>query len=411
MQAIIRAENLGKCFKFYQNRWQRLRGSLLTSANHARQMWAVRDLNFELPAGHTLGIIGLNGSGKTTLLQLIAGLLKPTEGSVQARGKLATLLELGGGFQSELTGRENIFVSGGLQGFSKNQIEAKSEDIISFSELEEFIDRPIKHYSAGMLLRLAFATSVIVQPDVLLIDEVFSVGDMAFQHKCAKKFRELQQRGTTIVLVTHDMTAIKSLCHAALLLDHGTQKMLGSPEEVTNHYLEMVTRKIASQEGRMQPVAFHDSEVHRHGTGQGRILTVQVLNQDDQPVSVVSFGEVTTFRFEVEYLVDLPESGLGFYLRDRYGNDIIGVNTFEEKKPLGQRKKGDRVLIDFQLPILLRPGSYSISPGFSYHRSDQNYLDWIDNAAFFEVLKPVDGRSIYGFIHVPSQVSVRLINN
>ncbi len=244
----VRAMDLGKSFRYYDNKWYKLRGALFHSGNHARDFWALRNLNLELPKGTTLGIIGQNGSGKTTFLQLLAGLLKPTEGAVEVHGNLATLLELEGGFQHDLTGRENIFVSCGLRGFSRKKVEQRINDIIGFAELEDFIDHPIKHYSSGMLLRLAFATAIHVEPDVMLIDEVFAVGDMAFQHKCAKKFRELQLKGTTIVLATHDMTAVKSLCHHAILLDGGRTLLTGNPDDVTNRYIQLIADRIAQKE-------------------------------------------------------------------------------------------------------------------------------------------------------------------
>ncbi|MCI0443191.1 ABC transporter ATP-binding protein [bacterium] len=426
--SLIEIRNLGKRFRFYSNRWAKLRGSLLPGSNHAQELWALRDINLNVHRGTTLGVIGFNGSGKTTLLQILASLLKPTEGSVSVRGRLATLLELGSSFQSETTGRENIFVSAGLSGFSRRDIERKVDGIIAFSELEEFIDRPVKHYSSGMLMRLAFATAINVQPDVLLIDEVFAVGDMAFQHKCTRKLRQLQDHGATIVIVTHDMLAVKSLCNLALLLDHGKTVSFGNPEDVTNKYLSLTAEKIKLQDsngnGHMKSnpaiesntSAHHFAEslvetpkMHRHGSGEAKIRAVQILNSKSEPLDVISFGEEVSFLFHIEYFEDVQESGLGFYLRDRYGNDILGINTFEEKQDLGSRKKGDRVIVEFKLLIYLRPGSYSLSPGLSYHRSEPRYLDWIDNALFFQVDRPSSGRHVYGFMHVQNQVSVQLI--
>lgn len=426
--ALIEVRNLGKRFRFYSSRWAKLRGSLLPGSNHAQELWALRDINLALHRGTTLGVIGFNGSGKTTLLQILACLLKPTEGSVSVRGRLATLLELGSSFQSETTGRENIFVSAGLSGFTRRDIEKKVDEIIAFSELEEFIDRPVKHYSSGMLMRLAFATAINVQPDVLLIDEVFAVGDMAFQHKCTRKLRQLQDHGATIVIVTHDMLAVKSLCNLALLLDHGKTVLFGNPDDVSNEYLSLTAKKIALQDsngnGHSKPVQQIHSEVsnhafqetlvespkmHRHGSGEAKIRAVQILDSESKPVDVVSFGEAVSFLFHIEYLEDVQESGLGFYLRDKYGNDILGINTFEEQQDLGSRKKGDRLIVEFKLPIFLRPGSYSVSPGLSYHRSEPRYLDWIDNALFFQVDPPSSGRYVYGFMHVPNQVNIQLI--
>jgi len=424
-QPSIQVENLGKCFRYYNNKWQRLRGLLAGSSNHAQEIWALRKLNFALQPGTTLGIIGANGSGKTTLLQLMAGLMKPTEGSVHVEGRLATLLELGSAFQHELTGRENIFASAGLRGFSRREINGKLEEIIHFSELEEFIDHPVKHYSSGMTMRLAFATAINVEPEVLLIDEVFSVGDMAFAHKCVRKFRQLQAKGVTIVLVTHDMIAVKSFCNRALLLDRGKQILFGSPEEVTNRYLSLVAEKIAKEDplppaeenvsiSEVDIVEFpaglpETPKMHSHGSGQGRIRGIQILNSKLDRVQRISFGEEVTFRFFLEYCADVPVSGLGFYIRDRYGNDIVGINTFEEQTPLGTRKKGDRLIVDFKLPLYFAAGSYSVSPGFSYDPSEPRYLEWIDNAVFFEMEKPLSGKQIYGFAYIPNQVSVQLV--
>src|SRR4029078_11636446 len=214
------------------------------------------------------------------------------------------------------------------------------------------------HYSSGMMMRLAFATAINVEPEVLLIDEVFSVGDMAFAHKCVRKFRQLQSKGVTIVLVTHDMIAVKSFCNHALLLDHGQMIQFGNPEEVTNRYLSLVAEKIAREETpklaqenqerpEMSKIDFptelpESPKMHRHGSGEGKIRGVQVLNSNLELAQHIRFGEEVTFRFFLEYCADVSTSGLGFYIRDRYGNDIIGINTFEEQMPLGQRKKGDR---------------------------------------------------------------------
>jgi lipopolysaccharide transport system ATP-binding protein len=425
-QPLIEVKNLGKAFRLYENRWRKIQGAFFEGSNHSRKRWALRHLDFAIGPGRTMGIIGVNGSGKTTLLQLLAGLLKPTEGSVSVRGNLATLLELGGGFQMDLTGRENILLMAGIRGFSKREVESKLESIIEFSELQEFIEQPIKHYSSGMLMRLAFATAINVEPQILLIDEVFAVGDMAFQHKCTRRFRELQKKGASVVLVTHDMTAVKSLCDIALLLDQGLPVKLGSPEDVTNTYVNLIAQKIAAEhyseadeEGTSAPENANNAfvmnipdnkAVHRHGTGEGKIRAVELLNSKGLPTQLVSFGEEITLRFYLEYFTDLPNSGLGFYLRDRYGNDILGINTFEEGRNLGGRKKGDRLIVDFKLPLHLRPGSYSVSPGFSYDPNEMRYLDWIDNAFFFQMEKPANGKTIHGLVHVPNQVSIQVVN-
>jgi lipopolysaccharide transport system ATP-binding protein len=404
MPAIsIRATGLGKAFRYYDNKWRRLHGAILSGRNHAHELWALRNLNLELASGMTLGIIGRNGSGKTTLLQLLAGLLKPTEGKVELHGSLATLLELEGGFLHELTGRENIFVSCGLRGFSKKEVEKRIDEIIRFAELEKFIDHPIKHYSSGMLLRLAFATAINVQPDVLLIDEVFSVGDMAFQHKCARKFRELQSRNTTIVLATHDIAAVKSLCDQALLLDEGRVVRFGIPEDVTNYYLSLISEKIAVDDAKQAHHVEENEKMLRHGSGEAKVTGVELVSASE----IVLFGEAITFRFHLEYFTDVDESILGFFIRDRYGNDLIGINTHEEGKPIGPRKKGDRLTIEFKLTLHLREGTYSVSPGLSYHPTEPRYLDWIDNAVVFQMGAPPTGQRVHGFLWVPNEIEIK----
>jgi homopolymeric O-antigen transport system ATP-binding protein len=401
--SAIRAIGLGKSFRFFENKWFQLRSLLLQSGNHSKEFWAVRNVNLDLPAGTTLGIIGQNGSGKTTLLQLLAGLLKPSEGNVEVRGNLATLLDLQGGFNYELTGRENIFVSCGLRGFSKRDVEKRISDIIDFAELQKFIDQPIKHYSTGMLMRLAFATAINVQPDVLLIDEVFAVGDMAFQHKCAQRFRELQSKGTTIVLATHDMTAVKSLCHHALLLVQGEVARYGNPEEVTNCYLSVIAEQIAKADAGQHTQKQERPTSQRHGTFEAKIIRAEVL-VNDSPAEIVLFGEEAIFRFHIEYFADVSESILGFYIRDRYGNDLIGINTHEENRPIGPRKKGDRLAIEFKMRLFLREGSYSVSPGLAYDPTEPRYLDWINNAAFFQM--GPSGKRIHGFIWIPNEIII-----
>jgi lipopolysaccharide transport system ATP-binding protein len=397
----VRATGLGKAFRFYENKWHRVRSALLNGGNHSHNLWAVRGVNLELPSGTTLGIIGQNGSGKTTLLQLLAGLLKPSEGQVELKGSLATLLELESGFQNDLTGRENIFISCGLRGFSTREVEQKIGNIIDFAEIDEFINQPVKHYSTGMRMRLAFATAINVQPDVLLIDEIFSVGDMAFQHKCARRFRELQREHTTIVLATHDMTAVKSLCDQAILLDHGKVLRQGRPEDVTNYYLALSAEKIASEDEKDTKME-EQSRAIRHGTGEAKVTSMEITPKGEE----IPFGQEATFRFHIEYFSDVPESILGFFIRDRYGNDVVGINTYEERKPIGPRMKGDRLVVEFKFPVYLRPGTYSISPGLSYHPIEPRYLDWINNAAVFRVGESVTGQRIHGFCWIPNEVSI-----
>jgi homopolymeric O-antigen transport system ATP-binding protein len=227
---------------------------------------------------------------------------------------------------------------------------------------------------------------------------------MAFQHKCGRRFRELQRQNTTIVLATHDMAAVKSLCDHAILLDRGKLVKQGNPEEVTNYYLASVAEKIASEEN-IETQKEELSQSLRHGTGEAKVTHIEILPERDE----IPFAQEAIFKFHIEYFSDVPETILGFLIRDRYGNDLIGINTHEERKPIGPRSTGDRLTIEFKLPIYLRPGTYSISPGLSYDPVEPRYLDWINNAAFFRVGEPLTGQRIHGFYWVPNEIKIQTV--
>ncbi len=423
-ELMIQAEGLGKRYGFSgPASWL---GRILRRPSR-EDCWALRGLDLALARGETLGVIGPNGSGKSTLLQILAGTLTPTTGRAAIRGRLSALLELGSGFDPEFTGRENVQLYAGILGLSPREIEKRFDAIAAFAGLGDFIDRPLKTYSTGMAVRLAFAAATSVDPDVLLIDEALAVGDARFQQRCIARIRQLQERGTSILLVSHDLEAIKRLCRRVLVLDHGRLIRTGTPDAVVNWYLGWMTEqesgvRCQESEVRSQESGFRDSRPEaslrasgvqsdfapsRHGDGSARIASVELLTAGGRRTDKIRLGDEARVRIAVEFFRDLPGPILGFYLRDRLGTDLIGVNTHQEETPLPAARPGDRLQVEFTLPLRLRPGHYSISPALAYNQHEMRYLDWIDHALVFEIVDPRPGKTVFGLVCPEVRVEVK----
>jgi lipopolysaccharide transport system ATP-binding protein len=414
-------EQLGKCYRLYARPQDRLKQALWgRHRRYYQEMWALRGVSFDVPRGETVGIIGPNGSGKSTLLQIIAGTLAPTEGRVEVRGRVSALLELGSGFNPEFTGRDNVYLTASILGLSAAQIAERFDAIAAFADLGPYLDRPLKTYSSGMVVRLAFSVAISVDPDILLVDEALAVGDIRFQQRCMTRIRQLRDQGVSILFVSHDLDACKRLCRQVHVLEAGRLIRSGPPDAVANWYLGYMTASPSSpvhgplSEGPHQGEAAVDNgprtadafAFFRHGDGCGRVTRVALLTLDGRPVAKARMDETYRVRFEVEYHADVPASILGFYLRDRLGTDVIGVNTYQENTPLPAARPGDRIVVDFILPLRLRPGHYSVNPGLAYNQHEMRYLDWVNNALVFEVIDPQPGRTVFGLIHPEVRVEI-----
>jgi lipopolysaccharide transport system ATP-binding protein len=404
----VRLENLGKCYRMYARPRDRLKQALFGRwRNYGREAWALRDVNLDVRAGETVGLIGANGSGKSTLLQIIAGTLTPTEGRALVRGRVSALLELGSGFNPEFTGRDNVFLYASILGLTHAQIEERFDRIAGFADIGDYLHCPLKTYSSGMVVRLAFAVAISVDPDILLVDEALAVGDIRFQQRCLTRIRQLRDEGVSILFVTHDLEAAKRLCDRLHVLEHGRVIRSGAPDAVANWYLGHMTggnQSIDASESHLGG----GKEQFRHGDGNGRITNVQLLTLEARPVRVARMDEVYRLRFEMEFQETIEAPIIGFYLRDRMGTDVIGVNTHQENAPLPTVRPGDNVTVDFILPLRLRPGHYSVNPGLAYNQHEMRYLDWIDNALVFEVIDPVAGRTVFGLTHPEVRVETRM---
>jgi ABC-type polysaccharide/polyol phosphate transport system ATPase subunit len=402
---VIRVQNLSKRYRIYERPADKLREVLHLSHGALHQeFWALRDISFDVEAAQTVGIIGQNGSGKSTLLQIVAGIMRQTRGDCRVTGKISALLELGSGFNPEFTGRENVFMNGAILGFDEMAMKQRFEAIAQFAEIGSFMDQPVKTYSSGMFMRLAFAVAVNVDPDILLVDEALAVGDLVFQHRCMHRMNRLRDSGKTILFATHDLAAVTKFCDRALFLDHGELLEDGKPDRVVQKYRALTFERErqyaqfdAEEAGTLEtevgteaamPVASTIPNIdHRFGSGDASLIGVELLNEKGLPTRDVAGGERIVVRVSARFNEDVDRPILGYTLRDRLGVDVSACNTSYLERHLPPARKGQVVTTDFyiQLPYLAA-GSYSISPAVargSLLRHDM--CDWIDNALVFEL--------------------------
>ncbi len=375
MTAAITVEGISKRFRWHKDRRDSFKELIFRGRpRQLKEFWALRDVSFEIPGGATFGLIGHNGSGKSTLLKLLAGIHRPTAGRIATHGRISALLELGAGFHPELTGRENIYLNGAILGLSRRQIDAAIDDIIDFSGIEEFVDVPVKVYSSGMYVRLGFSIAVKVDPEILLVDEIVAVGDEEFQRKCFDHLHELRRRGTTIVIVTHALGIVESLCDQALWLDHGVLRSLGEGRAVVKGYLDAVNEDEAAHGGavarsRARPVSGHA----RLGTGEVRVTNLEFLDARGQASPVLVSGEPATFR--LHYLareaVAEPVFGLGF--EHESGVTVAGPNSGATNLVNVVEGAG---FVDFHIPSLtLQPATFEVTTAIVHRGHVYDYAE------------------------------------
>jgi lipopolysaccharide transport system ATP-binding protein len=402
----IRVQHLSKGYRIYRQPRDKLREVLrFGRRSYHSDFWALEDVSFEIDPGQTVGVIGQNGSGKSTLLQIIAGIMRQTRGDCIVTGKVSALLELGSGFNPEFTGRENVFMNGAILGFDTRRMLDRFDAIARFAEIGNFMDQPVKTYSSGMFMRLAFAVAVNVDPDVLLVDEALAVGDLIFQHRCMHRMHHLRSQGKTIVLVTHDLGAVTKFCDRALLLDGGRLLEDGQPDAVVQKYRALIFERErrgggfddagepgASPEttlsGQAVPVVRTIPNIdHRFGTGEATVIGVELLNGQGVATSEVFGGDQATVRISVLFNQDVECPILGYTLRDRLGVEIAACNTSYAGQTLPQVSKGRIVTGDFHITLPhLAAGSYSISPAVAKGNVLRHDMcDWIDNALVFSI--------------------------
>ena len=396
---MVLVQNVSKLYRLYGRPADRLRELLPGAPSLHADFWALRDVSFSVEKGETLGVVGPNGCGKSTLLQIVCGILPPTSGRVVARGRIAALLELGAGFNPEFSGRENVYLNGEIMGMSRAEIEKAMPSIEAFAEIGDFMARPVKEYSSGMYVRLAFSTAIHVDPEILIVDEALAVGDAVFANRCVRKFQELRERKVTVLFVSHDLGLVKQLSDRAILLINGGIAAEGSPNDVINRYIGLVLAREEAKErneSRLRPS-------FRHGDGTSEILGVDILNARGEPVSSVAGGERITVRVRSRFHRPRSNPMVGILIRTRIGMEVYGANTGTERVSLGDLQAGDELEVNFRLECWLTPQQYTLT--VATQDSDGSSHDWLDDAIAFDV---VDTRVAAGVANLRAKVEWRV---
>lgn len=431
--SIIRGEKISKCFRIYRHPSDHLKELLsFGKRRYHEPFWAVKDVDVEVERGCCLGIIGENGSGKSTLLRIIAGVVRPTSGTIAVGGRVSALLELGAGFNPLFTGRENIYLNASILGFTDSQTRERIPAIEKFAEIGEFVDRPVKTYSSGMFVRLAFAVAIHMDPAVLIVDEALSVGDIFFQQRCIRRIQQLKKNGVTILFVSHDLGAVRSLADRTIWMQHGEVHLAGKTDEVVSKYLAaMITRgrkemmgdeaigkpiASASELGlseealqRIPAVLEHIPNVdHRYGNGNARILGIGIFGGEGKPAPSAAQGDRICLRISVAFQDDVEHPNVGFMMRNRLGEDVTGTNVMFEGERLQPVHAGDRISVDFVMDLpFLQAGFYYFSPAVADGALDQyDMCDWIENACAVEILERA---ATHGHLRIPVKVRSTLV--
>ncbi|NJK48089.1 ABC transporter ATP-binding protein [Candidatus Gracilibacteria bacterium] len=386
---------------------------MLPSKHRAQEFWALQDINLEIAKGDTVGIIGQNGSGKSTLLQIIAGTLTSTTGEVYVNGRVSALLELGSGFNPEFTGRQNVFLNGRLLGLKQQEIENKFDEITAFADIGDFIDEPVKIYSSGMFVRLAFAVAVSVNPDILIIDEALAVGDIFFQQKCYKFLEDISNKGTSILFVSHDTQAILKLCKKAVLMEHGYLRYLDTPSEIISKYMELYygkfphlknnelkvprkklknlpPKKLSTIKDIVYPNEFqYDfSGVNRYGTHVGLIAGTAITDLEGISKSIFWVGEDILLSIKLNrHSEDICPLNIGFQIKDRLGQIIIGTNTYLLSIDMEDVEFGQPVICQFKVNLPILPQQYTVNAAVAnYDIAAEITYDWLDYIGTIQVI-------------------------
>lgn len=382
---LMDVNNVGKAFREYSSELKRVAGWFGLPARPSREHWVLRNVSFTVGAGEAVGFVGQNGAGKSTLLKIITGTLLPTEGDVTAHGHIAAILELGMGFSPELTGRQNVYHAAGLMGFSEADIKRAIDDIEAFAEVGDYFDEPVRTYSSGMQMRVAFAVATACRPEILIIDEALSVGDAYFQHKSFDRIRAYREQGTSLLIVSHDRAAIQSLCDRALLLEQGAVVKDGDPEEVFDFYNALIAERESStvefaklDNGKVQTTS---------GTGEARVEEIGMYNADGEPVEHVGVGHPVELHIKVQVHRDVDSLVLGYGIKDRLGQVMYGTNTWHTKQVIEHPRAGDLYHFRLVFPVNLGAGSYSIQTALTDRDThlSANY-EWRDMALLFNVI-------------------------
>lgn len=387
-QGLLRISNLGKAYRHYGSEWRRVISWFGIPVALREEQWVLRHVSFTVAPGEAVGIVGQNGAGKSTLLKLITGTLRQTEGSVEVNGRVAAILELGMGFNPEFTGRQNVYHAAGLMGFNRSEIDRAMLEIEAFAEIGEFFDQPMRTYSSGMQMRVAFSVATAFKPDLLIVDEALSVGDSYFQHKSFDRIRQFKAEGVSIMFVTHSMGDVRALCDRAILLDKGRVLKDGGPDEVVDYYNALIAEKENAKLSIEQKRQKNGWVVTRSGTSEVTLKDITLLDEiTGESVQIARVGQHLVLKLTAGIYNEIPSLVLGYMLKERTGHVVWGTNTWHTKQIVEGVAKGEEFEFLLRFTCTLGPGSYSFSPALvsSDTHLDNNY-EWTDNALVFDVM-------------------------
>jgi lipopolysaccharide transport system ATP-binding protein len=388
MSGELHVQHLGKSYRQWGGELRRFASWFSRDIKPREEHWVLRDINFRVGPGEAVGVIGQNGAGKSTLLKLITGTVQPTEGVVQMRGRVAAILELGMGFMPDMTGRQNALHSAGLMGYSHADIARVMPEIEAFAEVGEYFDQPVRTYSSGMQMRVAFSVATAFRPDLLIVDEALSVGDSYFQHKSFDRIRQFKAQGVSIMFVSHSPSDIRTLCDRVILLDKGRLLRDGPPDEIVDYYNALVAAKENAALSVEQRRASNGWMLTKSGTGEARVESLQLLDAaGGNEIVVAQVGQALCLRLTASVHAPIPHLVLGYMIRDKQGHVVWGTNTWHTRQIQDAVEGGERLVFDMQFVCDLGPGSYSVSPALvscDTHLSD-NY-EWVDNLLVFDVI-------------------------
>ena len=399
--AVISVQNVSKVYHLYRHPVDRLLGSFALARKRTTDFWALKNVNLRVGTGEVFAILGPNGSGKSTLLQIITGILKPTSGRVLCAGRVAALLELGAGFNPEFSGRDNVLLNGEIMGLSRKELDTAFPKIEAFAEIGRFIDRPVKEYSSGMYVRLAFSTAIHVDPEILIVDEALAVGDAIFASRCIQKFEELRRKKVTVLLVSHDLGLVKRLADRAAFMLDGKIVMEGTPKDAVNQYVGFVLdherRDREDNEGPSEGLAAKSS--FRHGDGASRIVDVRLLNAAGEPCHIFRPGDSMVIQIQAVFRETVSDPVIGILVRNRIGMDVFGTNTRLERASLGSVQAGETLEIEFELDCLLSRQEYTLTVATQHWNGLSQ--DWLDDVVEFQV---VDTKDVAGVLNLNTRV-------
>jgi lipopolysaccharide transport system ATP-binding protein len=428
-EIAISLNNISKCFKRYARPIDRLKEIILPSKTYAQEFWALHNISFDVMKGDTIGLIGRNGAGKSTLLQLICQTLTPTTGKVTVNGRVSALLELGAGFNPEFTGRENVYMNGAIMGLSRQDLDSRFDMVASFADIGDFMEQPVKTYSSGMYVRLAFASAINVDPDILIVDEALAVGDMFFQAKCMARMKQMMDNGVTLIFVSHDVSSVKSLCKTSVYLKNANLHAIGNSGDVVDLYiqdqfLEMKVFEIPSAlkskidcdlgNSDFYSIGLSEDDIQkfdkkveyfRKGNGDLKIVNVILLDKNHKQISEIEFAEHFIIRIFFQVFQKLSEAIIAFYIKDKNQVEIVGSNNVYEQQKLHNLVIGDRFCIDFKLENRLRHGIYSITVIAANSLTETNYFDWVECCYVFQS-RDIPERPIWSQVSLPMEVCI-----